>query len=72
MIEYTMVHAWCDGPSFLDLGDPPVEVADEESGDSEATESNDLDDPATDAPHPADAPSSIPGSESAPPSSSAP
>ena len=27
MIEYTMVHAWCEGPSFLDLGDPLVEVA---------------------------------------------
>src|SRR3954470_15606158 len=40
MIEYTMVHAWCDGPSFLDLGDPLVEVADEEGADREATESD--------------------------------
>ena len=71
MIEYTMVHTWCEGPSFLDLGDPLVEVADEEGGDSEATESDDPDDPAADAPHPADAPST-PGSENAPPSSSAP
>ena len=68
MSEYTMVHAWCEGPSFLDLGAPLIDVAAEEGGDSEATES---DDPATDAPHPADAPST-PGSENAPPSSPAP
>ena len=72
MIEYTMVHAWCEGPSFLDLGDPLVEVAVEEGGDSEATKSDDLDDPAPDAPHPADAPSTAPGSDNAPPGSSAP
>ena len=71
MIEYTMVHAWCEGPSFLELGDPLVEVPAEEGGDSEATESDDPDDPAVDAPHPADAPST-PGSENAPPSSPAP
>ena len=71
MIEYTMVHAWCDGPSVLDLGDPLIEFADEEGGNSEATESDDPDDPATDAPHSADAPSNAPSSESAPPSSSA-
>ena len=71
MIEYTMVHAWCDGPSFLDLSDPLVEVADEEGGDSEGTESDGLDDPATDAPDSANAPSDAPGSKGAPPSPSA-
>ena len=71
MIEYTMVHAWCEGPSFLDLGDPLVEVPAEEGSDSEATESDDPDDPAAYAPHPADVPST-PGSENAPPSSPAP
>src|SRR3954469_4209220 len=26
MVEYTLVHAWCDGPSFLDLGEPLAEA----------------------------------------------
>lgn len=71
MIEYTMVHVSCDGPSFLDLGDPLVEVADEEGSNSKATKSDGPDNPAIDAPHSADSPSNAPGSESAPLSPSA-
>ena len=62
MGEYAFVNAWCDGPSFIDLGEPLAEVADDEGADSEATKSDDAADSATDAPDSANAPDDAPSS----------